>query len=149
MTALLLRIAGWLPYVIVSLPGFCDNIFSAFALDRTRRSSLLDSWKAIQLIVKDARHVYSDGVRNVYRKKGSYAKALEDFYSTSPTKIQDLLTLPYIREASGSLAQLHKMGIIGKRRIYIGTEWSNGSPVVAISSAYKPGMLERLIKYTN
>ena len=91
--------------------------------------------------------MYSDGTVDVYRKKGSYYKALEDFYSASPNNVRDLLSFPYVREATGEFAQLHKMGVIGKRRIYIGTEKSDGSPVIAVSSVYHPETLDRLILY--
>ena len=99
--------------------------------------------------MKDARHVYSDGTIAVYRKKGSYHKALEDFYSASPNNVRDLLTYPYVREANGELAQLHKMGVIGRRRIYIGTEKSDGSPMIALSRINHPGALDRVIIYRN
>ena len=84
---------------------------------------------------------------SVYLKKGSYTEALEDFYAASPHNVRDLLSFEYIREASGEIAQLHKTGVVGRRRIFIGTERSGGSPVIALSATYNPGKLERLIIY--
>ena len=94
-------------------------------------------------------YTYSDGTTAVYRKKGSYYKALENLYSVGPNTIRDLFPFPYVREATGEFAQLQKMGVIGKRRIYIGNEKSDGSPVIAVSKVFHPEMLDRLIIYRN
>ena len=126
--------------------------FSDFTHGKATRSlqiskAILDTWKVIDLLVRNAKHVYFDGTIAVYRKKGSYTNALEDFYSTSPVNVKDLLSPSYVREAYGELAQLHKMGVVGKRRIYIGTEKSDGSPVIAVSKVFHPETLDRLIIY--
>ena len=104
----------------------------------------MDSNSVIKLITNGARHIFSDGKVSVYRKKGSYTKALEDFDRTNPKNVRDLI---YNREAGGDFAQLHKVGVIGSRGIYVGMEKSSGAPLIAISRAYRPEMLERVIIY--
>ena len=128
--------------------------FSDFTHGKATRSlqvskAILDTWKVIDLLVRDAKHVYFDGKVAVYRKKGTFTNALDDFYSTSPVNVKDLLhaSPSNVREAYGKFAQLHKMGVIGKRRIYIGTEKSDGSPVIAVSKVFHPETLDRLIIY--
>ena len=44
---------------------------------------------AVEALLKGTRHIYSDGLTNIFTKKGGYIQALEDFESVNPIKVKN------------------------------------------------------------
>lgn len=78
---------------------------------------------ALEIILKKAKHLYTNGYDNVYLKSGGYKQALEDFYSVSPTRVREI-------------SKEKTTGMAGNLRMTL----RYNSPALTMSKKYQSGM---------